>query len=87
LVGISGQDGHQFRSGYDSLVTSIALALVKQTIRLFHDRFRSPVHHLRDNGQEINPSSTQPFRWVVVRSTSEPIVVNLPDKLWDPGAE
>jgi uncharacterized RmlC-like cupin family protein len=26
---------------------------------------------------EINPSSSQPFRWVVVRSTSTPIVVNL----------
>ena len=37
--------------------------------------------------QEINPSDTQPFRWVVVRSTSEPIVVNLPDNFWDPGAE
>ena len=33
--------------------------------------------------QEINPSDTQPFRWVVVRSTSEPIVVNLPDTFWD----
>jgi hypothetical protein len=26
---------------------------------------------------EINPSSTEPFRWVVVRSTPVPIVVNL----------
>ncbi len=33
--------------------------------------------------QEINPSKTQPFRWVVVRSTSEPIVVNLPDQFWN----
>jgi uncharacterized RmlC-like cupin family protein len=32
--------------------------------------------------QEINPSSDVPFRWVVVRSTSEPIVVNLPDEFW-----
>jgi uncharacterized RmlC-like cupin family protein len=32
--------------------------------------------------QEINPSSEAPFRWVVVRSTSEPIVVNLPDNFW-----
>ena len=32
--------------------------------------------------QEINPSSEQPFRWIVVRSTPEPIVVNLPDDLW-----
>jgi uncharacterized RmlC-like cupin family protein len=30
--------------------------------------------------QEINPSSDVAFRWVVVRSTSEPIVVNLPDE-------
>ena len=37
--------------------------------------------------QEINPSDTQPFRWVVVRSTSEPIVVNLPDHFWDRPAE
>ncbi len=31
---------------------------------------------------EINPSSEVPFHWVVVRSTSEPIVVNLPDDFW-----
>jgi uncharacterized RmlC-like cupin family protein len=31
---------------------------------------------------EINLSSAQPFRWVVVRSTSTPIVVNLPDDTW-----
>jgi oxalate decarboxylase/phosphoglucose isomerase-like protein (cupin superfamily) len=29
--------------------------------------------------QEINPSKTLPFQWIVVRSTSEPIVVNLPN--------
>lgn len=34
--------------------------------------------------QEINPSREQPFRWVVVRSTPEPIVVNLPDDFWTP---
>ena len=32
---------------------------------------------------EINPSSTEPFRWVVVRSTPVPIVVNLPDTYWE----
>jgi len=32
--------------------------------------------------QEINPSSEIPFLWVVVRSTPEPIVVNLPDDFW-----
>jgi uncharacterized RmlC-like cupin family protein len=32
--------------------------------------------------QELNPSKTNPFRWVVVRSTPEPIVVNLPDDFW-----
>src|SRR5689334_18213316 len=31
---------------------------------------------------EINPSDSEPFRWVVVRSTSTPIVVNLPDHTW-----
>jgi uncharacterized RmlC-like cupin family protein len=31
---------------------------------------------------EINPSDSQPFRWVVVRSTSTPIVVNLPGDTW-----
>ena len=36
--------------------------------------------------QEINPSSEVPFQWVVVRSTSEPIVVNLPDDFWTEGA-
>ena len=33
--------------------------------------------------QEINPSDDLPFQWVVVRSTSEPIVVNLPDSHWE----
>lgn len=32
--------------------------------------------------QEINESAEKPFRWVVVRSTSAPIVVNLPDDFW-----
>ena len=32
--------------------------------------------------QEINPSSEHSFRWVVVRSTPEPIVENLPDDFW-----
>jgi len=32
--------------------------------------------------REINPSRDKPFRWVVIRSTSEPIVVNLPDDFW-----
>jgi uncharacterized RmlC-like cupin family protein len=31
---------------------------------------------------EINPSASEPFHWVVVRSTSTPIVVNLPDEMW-----
>jgi uncharacterized RmlC-like cupin family protein len=31
---------------------------------------------------EINPSDSQPFLWVVVRSTSTPIVVNLPPDTW-----
>ena len=31
---------------------------------------------------EINSSDVEPFRWVVVRSTSTPIVVNLPDDTW-----
>jgi uncharacterized RmlC-like cupin family protein len=34
--------------------------------------------------QELNPSKERPFRWVVVRSTPEPIVVNLPDDFWTP---
>lgn len=33
--------------------------------------------------QEVNPSQDKPFRWVVVRSTPEPIVVNLPDNFWE----
>ena len=32
---------------------------------------------------EINPSGSEPFHWVVVRSTSTPIVVNLPANTWD----
>lgn len=31
---------------------------------------------------EINPSNVQSFRWVVVRSTPRPIVVNLANELW-----
>jgi uncharacterized RmlC-like cupin family protein len=31
---------------------------------------------------EINPSRSEPFHWVVVRSTATPIVVNLPDDTW-----
>jgi hypothetical protein len=31
---------------------------------------------------EINPSASEAFRWVVVRSTPIPIVVNLPDDIW-----
>jgi uncharacterized RmlC-like cupin family protein len=34
--------------------------------------------------QEINISSKHPFRWIVVRSSPEPIVVNLPDDFWTP---
>jgi uncharacterized RmlC-like cupin family protein len=33
--------------------------------------------------QEINPSQEVPFQWVVVRSTAEPIVVNLGKDFWD----
>ena len=36
--------------------------------------------------QEMNPSSEVPFQWVVVRSTSEPIVVNLPYDFWPESA-
>ncbi|QQO16810.1 cupin domain-containing protein [Bradyrhizobium diazoefficiens] len=31
---------------------------------------------------ETNPSKLEPFRWVVVRSTATPIVINLPDDTW-----
>jgi uncharacterized RmlC-like cupin family protein len=31
---------------------------------------------------ERNLSKIEPFRWVVVRSTSIPIVVNLPETIW-----
>ena len=32
--------------------------------------------------REVNPSGDVPFRWVVIRSSSEPIVVNLPGNFW-----
>src|ERR1700733_4895565 len=32
--------------------------------------------------REINQSRDTPFKWVVIRSTSEPIVVNLPEDAW-----
>jgi hypothetical protein len=31
---------------------------------------------------EINPSKEMAFRWIVVRSTPTPIVVNLPGVAW-----
>jgi uncharacterized RmlC-like cupin family protein len=34
--------------------------------------------------QELNLSKEHLFRWVVVRSTPDPIVVNLPDDFWTP---
>jgi uncharacterized RmlC-like cupin family protein len=34
--------------------------------------------------QELNPSTTTSFRWIVMRSTPEPIVVNLPNEFWRP---
>lgn len=34
---------------------------------------------------EINPSASERFLWVVVRSTPSPIVVNLPDDTWPQG--
>jgi uncharacterized RmlC-like cupin family protein len=33
--------------------------------------------------QEINPSKDVAFQWIVVRSTPEAIVVNLPDDFWE----
>jgi uncharacterized RmlC-like cupin family protein len=33
--------------------------------------------------QETNPSDTVTFSWIVVRSTPEPVVVNLPADYWD----
>jgi uncharacterized RmlC-like cupin family protein len=32
--------------------------------------------------REINLSKLEPFRWLVVRSTPTPIVINLPDDTW-----
>ena len=32
--------------------------------------------------QEVNPSAAESFRWIVIRSTPEPIVFNLPDTTW-----
>jgi uncharacterized RmlC-like cupin family protein len=32
--------------------------------------------------REVNPSKDVPFRWVVIRSSPEPIVVNLPADSW-----
>jgi len=31
---------------------------------------------------EVNPSTDRRFVWVVVRSTAQPIVINLPDNYW-----
>jgi uncharacterized RmlC-like cupin family protein len=43
------------------------------------DFLHIPAHLIH---QELNPSRTTPFRWIVIRSTPEPIVVNLPDDTW-----
>jgi uncharacterized RmlC-like cupin family protein len=32
--------------------------------------------------REVNASGTEAFRWVVVRSSAEPVVVNLPEGTW-----
>jgi uncharacterized RmlC-like cupin family protein len=32
---------------------------------------------------ETNRSTDTPVRWVVIRSTPDPIVVNMPPKIWD----
>jgi uncharacterized RmlC-like cupin family protein len=32
--------------------------------------------------QEKNASAERPFRWIVVRSTPQPVVVNLPAETW-----
>ncbi len=32
--------------------------------------------------REMNRSKDTPFRWVVIRSTSEPVVINLPEDTW-----
>jgi uncharacterized RmlC-like cupin family protein len=37
--------------------------------------------------QELNHSTQRPFRWIVVRSSPEPIVVNLPDDYWTTGRQ
>ena len=37
--------------------------------------------------REINPSKNTPFRWIVIRSSSEPIVVNLPETAWPDRAD
>ena len=37
--------------------------------------------------KEINLSDETDFRWVVVRSTPQPIVVNLPDDFWSSGQD
>jgi uncharacterized RmlC-like cupin family protein len=37
--------------------------------------------------REINPSASVSFSWVVVRSTPEPIVVNLPTDYWGRDSE
>ena len=44
------------------------------------DFLHVPAHLIH---QEVNPSSEHCFRWVVVRSTPEPIVINLPDTVWE----
>ena len=42
----------------------------------FHSRPRLPPAHGNQSFE------LEPFRWVVVRSTATPIVINLPDDTW-----
>jgi uncharacterized RmlC-like cupin family protein len=61
-------------------------SLVRWGIHGEHERIAHAGEFLHIAGgllhQEINPSATEPFRWIVVRSTPEPIVVNFPDSIW-----
>jgi hypothetical protein len=50
------------------------------------NRVASSISVVHPNEMSVETSQTSldvPFRWVVVRSTPEPIVVNLPDDLWN----
>jgi uncharacterized RmlC-like cupin family protein len=87
LVEAGARTGIHHHGGQETIVYVLeGEALVRWGERGEHQAIVGPgdfLHVPKDlPHQEVNTSPSKPFRWVVVRSTPEPIVVNLPDDFW-----